>query len=106
MIILDHDLSLVIEYWTDHPIVAVDGDAWFVELHVFVDVSGVAATTLDHEGDGAPHIDLRVASLGGDPVRGVLTANHSLHDRAFWLKAFGDHIHVTSPCTLGPTVQA
>merc|ERR1712142_334157 len=32
------------------PKVAVDGDAWFPELHVLVDVGGVGGTTVDLEG--------------------------------------------------------
>merc|ERR1712142_296028 len=44
------------------PEVAVDGDAWFPELHVLVDVGGVGGTTVDLEGDDAVDIDLSVAS--------------------------------------------
>ena len=85
---------------------AVDGDAGLVELHVLVDVSGVGATTLDHEGDGAPDIDLLVASLGGDPVRGVLAADQTLADGALGLEVLGNNVHIAGPSTLGAAEES
>ena len=83
---------------------AVDLDAGFPELHVLVDVSGVGATALDHEGDNAPDIDLFVASLGGHPVGGVLTADQTLADGALGLEVLGNDIDIAGPGTLGAAV--
>ena len=81
----------------------VNGHARLVELHVLVDVSGVGATALDHEGDGTPDIDLLVASLGGHPVGGILAADQALADGALGLEVLGNDIDVTGPGTLGAT---
>merc|ERR1712002_662127 len=83
------------------PEVAVDGDAGLVELHVLVDIGSVGATALDHQGDGAPDIDLLVASLGGHPVGGVLAPDQTLADGALLLEVLGHDIDVTGPGTLG-----
>ena len=80
---------------------AVNGDAGLVELHVLVDVSGVSATALDLEGNGTPDIDLFVASLGGDPVRRVLTADQTLADGAFGLEVLSNDVHISGPSALG-----
>merc|ERR1712198_153952 len=83
------------------PVVAVDFDAGLVKLHVLVNVSGVRATTLHFKGDGAPHIDFFVTSLGGDPVRGVLAPDEALHDGAFGLEVLSNDINNPRPGTLG-----
>jgi len=83
------------------PEVAVDGDAWFPELHVLVDVGGVGGTTVDLEGDDAVDIDLSVASLGGHPVGWELADDLALADGALGLEVLGDASNVTSPGSLG-----
>merc|ERR1712135_108713 len=80
---------------------AVDGDTGLVELHVLVDVGSVGATALDHQGDGAPDIDLLVASLGGHPVGRVLAADQTLADGTLGLVILGDNVDITGPGTLG-----
>ena len=80
---------------------AVNFDAGLIELHILVDVGGVSATTLHHESDGAPDIDLGVASLGSDPVRRVLAADQTLHDGALRLEVLGNDIDIARPGTLG-----
>merc|ERR1712133_183738 len=83
------------------PVVAVDLDAGFPELHVLVDMSGVGASAFNHEGDNAPDIDLFVASLGGHPVGGVLTADQTLADGTLGLEVLGNDIDIAGPGTLG-----
>ena len=80
---------------------AVDFDTRLVELHVLVDVSSVSATTLHFESDGAPNIDLGVTFLGGDPVRGVLAADETLHDGALGLEVLSNDVDVARPGTFG-----
>jgi len=83
------------------PEVAVDGDAWFPEFHVLVDVGGVGAATFHLQGDQAVDIDLFVASLGGHPVGWVLADDLALHDGAFGLEVLADAGDVTGPSSLG-----
>jgi len=83
------------------PEVAVDGDAWFPEFHVLVDVGGVGAATFHLQGDQAVDIDLFVASLGGHPVGWVLADDLALHDWAFGLEVLADAGDVTGPSSLG-----
>ena len=85
------------------PKVAVDGDTWFPELHVLVDVGGVGGTTVDLEGDDAVDIDLSVASLSGHPVGWELTDDLALADGALGLEVLGDASNVTSPGSLSTT---
>ena len=87
------------------PKVAVDGDAWFPELHVLVDVGGVGGTTVDLEGDDAVDIDLSVASLSGHPVRWELADDLALADGAHGLEVFADAGDVSGPGSLSTTVE-
>ena len=82
---------------------AVDGDAWFPELHVLVDVGGVGGTTVDLEGDDAVDIDLSVASLSGHPVGWVLATDQSLEDGSLGLEVLADARNVTGPGSLSTT---
>ena len=84
---------------------AVDGDAWFPELHVLVDVGGVGGTTVDLEGDDAVDIDLSVASLSGHPVRWELADDLALADGAHGLEVFADAGDVSGPGSLSTTVE-
>jgi len=83
------------------PEVAVDGDAWFPEFHVLVDVGGVGAATFHLQGDQTVHIDLSVASLGGHPVGWVLADNLALQDGAFGLEVLADAGDVSGPSSFG-----
>ena len=85
------------------PKVAVDGDTWFPELHVLVDVGGVGGTTVDLEGDDAVDIDLSVASLSGHPVRWELADDLALADGAHGLEVFADAGDVSCPSALSTT---
>jgi len=84
----------------DLPEVAVDGDAWFPELHVLVDVGGVGGTTVDLEGDDAVDIDLSVASLSGHPVGWELADDLALADGAHGLEVLADAGDVSGPGSL------
>ena len=89
---------------TYFPVVASDFDAWYPEFDVFVDVGGVSGTTINHQSNNTVHIDLSIASLSRDPVRGVLANNLALHDGAFGLEMISDAFDVTGPRALGTTV--
>ena len=82
---------------------AIDGDAWFPELYVFVDVGGVIGTTLDFESDQSVDINLSVTSLGGNPMRWVLADDFSLQDGAFGLEVLADAGDVSCPSALSTT---
>ena len=84
---------------------AVDGDAWFPELHVLVDVGGVRAAALDLESDEAVDIDLSVASLSGHPVGWELADDLALADGAHGLEVLADAGDVSGPGSLSTTVQ-
>jgi len=83
------------------PEVAIDGDAWFPEFHVLVDVGGVGAATFHLQGDQAVDIDLSVASLGGHPMGWVLADDLALHDGAFGLEVLADAGDISGPSSLG-----
>ena len=82
---------------------AVDGDAWFPELHVLVDVGGVGAATFHLHGDQAVDIDFSVASLGGHPMGWVLADDLALHNGAFGLEVLADAGDISGPSSLGTT---
>jgi len=85
----------------EFPKVAVDGDAWFPEFHVLVDVGGVGAATFHLHGDQAVDIDFSVASLGGHPMGWVLADDLALHNGAFGLEVLADAGDISVPCSLG-----
>jgi len=98
---------------TEFPVVASDLDARFPELDVLVDVSSVSSTAIDLEGHQSVNVDLPVASGRREPVRGPLTNDLSLADRAGGLEVLGNALDVANPSALsaadlvrGPNVSA